>query len=100
MEYTKDAIEEYREDILELGYSFFKPKVLLTAVRLNIFDIIGDIGLSADDVAANLNSDKNAAEVFLDAMVSIGLLEKESDQYFNTEEGKEVFISGKERCQM
>ena len=98
MEYTKDAIEEYREDILELGYSFFKPKVLLTAARLKIFDIIGEIGLSADDVAANLNSDKDAAEVFLDAMVSLGLLKKEHDQYFNTEKGKEVFISGKERC--
>ncbi len=98
MEYTKDAIEEYREDILELGYSFFKPKVLLTAARLKIFDIIGEIGLSADDVAAKLNFDKDAAEVFLDAMVSLGLLEKEHDQYFNTGKGKEVFISGKERC--
>jgi predicted O-methyltransferase YrrM len=98
MEYTKDAIEEYREDILELGYSFFKPKVLLTAVRLNIFDIIGEVGLSADDVAANLNSDKEATEVFLDAIANLGLLEKERNQYFNTEKGKEVFISGKERC--
>ena len=98
MEYTKDAIEEYREDILELGYSFFKPKVLLTAARLKIFDIVGEIGLSADDVAAKLNSDKGAAEVFLDAVVSLGLLKKKRDQYFNTEKGKEVFISGKERC--
>ncbi len=98
MEYTKDAIEEYREDILELGYSFFKPKVLLTAIRLNIFDIIGDNGLSADDVASNLNSDKEATEVFLDAIASLGLLEKERNQYFNTEKGKVVFISGKVRC--
>jgi predicted transcriptional regulator len=97
MEYTKDAIEEYREDILELGYSFFKSKVLLTAARLKIFEIIGEIGLSADDVAANLNSDKDAAEVFLDAVVSLGLLKKKRNQYFNTEKGKEVFISGKER---
>ncbi|MFQ5715240.1 MAG: methyltransferase [Candidatus Scalinduaceae bacterium] len=98
MKNTKYDIEKYREDILELGYSFFKAKVLLTAVRLNIFDIIGDIGLTADDVAANLNSDKEATEVFLDAIASLGLLEKEHNQYFNTEKGKEVFISGKERC--
>jgi precorrin-6B methylase 2 len=96
MEYMKDAVNKYREDILELGYSFFKPKVLLIAARLKIFDIIGEIGLSANEVAANLSLDKDATEIFLDAMVSLGLLKKEQNQYFNTEEGKEVFISGEE----
>lgn len=96
MKNTKYDIEKYREDILELGYSFFKPKVLLTAARLKIFDIIGEIGMSASEVAAKLSLDEGATEIFLDAMVSLGLLKKEQNQFFNTEEGKEVFISNKE----
>jgi cyclopropane fatty-acyl-phospholipid synthase-like methyltransferase len=97
MEYIKDAVEEYREDILELGYSFFKPRVLLTAVKLKIFDMVGEVGQSACDVAARLKSDKDATEIFLNAMTSLGLLKKEQNQYFNTEKGKEIFISSKER---
>jgi hypothetical protein len=34
MEITKDNVDKYRERTLEFGYSFFKSKVLLTAVRL------------------------------------------------------------------
>ncbi len=97
MESCKSKIEKYREDILELGYSFFKPKVLLTATRLGIFNLIGDTGLSANDIAVKLSSDRNATNIFLDAMASIGLIKKHNNQYFNTEEGKEIFISGKER---
>ncbi|MFQ5965356.1 MAG: methyltransferase [Candidatus Scalinduaceae bacterium] len=96
MKLAKDDIVKYRNDVLELGYSFFKSKVLLTATRLDIFNVIGDSVLSANDVATKICSDMIATEIFLDAMVSLGLLKKENNQYFNTQEGKEVFISGKE----
>jgi hypothetical protein len=46
MEITKDHIDKYRERTLEFGYSFFKSKVLLTAVRLDVFNIIGEKGVS------------------------------------------------------
>ncbi|MFQ5687680.1 MAG: methyltransferase [Candidatus Scalindua sp.] len=97
MEITNDNVNKYRERTLELGYSFFKSKVLLTAVRLDVFNIIGETGLSAGDISAKLNSNVCATETFLDAMVSLDLLKKTTNMYFNTEEGKEIFIDGRDR---
>ena len=96
MGHSKENIEQYREYIIELGYSFFKPKVLLTAARLDIFNIINGLGLSAYEISTRLGSDENATGVFLDAMVSLDLLIKDRNQYFNTQIGKEVFIEDKE----
>ena len=97
MGFANDNVNKFREHILELGYSFFKSKVLLTAVRLDVFNIIGETGLSAGDISAKINSNVCATETFLDAMVSLDLLQKDNDKYFNTEEGKEIFINGRDR---
>ncbi len=96
MGFANDNVNKYREHILELGYSFFKSKVLLTAVRLDVFNIIGETELSADDISAKINSNVCSTETFLDAMVSLDLLQKDNDKYFNTEEGKEIFINGRD----
>jgi precorrin-6B methylase 2 len=97
MEYKKNSVNQFREDTLELGYSFFKSKVLLTAVRLDIFNIIGETGMTARDIATKLNSNINATEIFLDATVCLDLLNKDNRMYFNTENGREVFTEGNER---
>ena len=94
---TKDNVNKYRERTLELGYSFFKSKVLLTAVRLDVFSIIGETRQSAGDISAKINSNVYATETLLDAAVSLDLLQKDNDKYFNTEEGKEIFINGRDR---
>jgi precorrin-6B methylase 2 len=93
MEFSNDNGNKYREHILELGYSFFKSKVLLTAVKLDVFNIVGETGQSAGNISAKINSNVCATETFLDAMVSLDLLQKDNDKYFNTEEGKEIFIN-------
>ncbi len=97
MGFANDSVNKFREHILELGYSFFKSKVLLTAVRLDVFNIIGETGLSAGDISAKINSNVCATESFLDAIVSLNLLQKDNDKYFNREEGKEIFINGRDR---
>ena len=96
-EHIKDSVGEFREHTLELGYSFFQSKVLLTATRLDVFNIIGETGISACDVAVKLKSDINATKMFLDAMVCLDLLKKDNRMYFNTENGREIFIKGSER---
>ena len=97
MEHMNDSVDKFREHTLELGYSFFKSKVLLTAARLDVFNIIVETGISASDIAARLHSNINATEIFLDAMVSLDLLKKDNRMYFNTENGREVFVKGSER---
>ncbi|MBT3880363.1 MAG: methyltransferase [Candidatus Scalindua sp.] len=96
-EHIKDSVSEFREHALELGYSFFQSKVLLTATRLDVFNIIGETGISACDVATKLKSNVNATKMFLDAMVCLDLLKKDDRMYFNTENGREIFIKGSER---
>ncbi len=90
------TIERYRSEILELGYSFFQPRVLLTATKLDLFNTIGETSLSADEIATRLRLDCDATETFLNAMVSVGFLIKDNNLFRNTDEGKEVFIKGKE----
>ncbi len=96
MGFVNDNVHKFRERTLELGYSFFKSKVLLTAVRLDVFNIIDETGLSVGDISAKMNSNVRATETFLDAMVSLDLLQKDNEKYFNTEEGKEIFINGRD----
>ena len=83
MGFANDNVNKFREHILELGYSFFKSKVLLTAVRFDVFNIIGEAGLSAGYISAKIHSNVCATETFLDAMVSLDLLQKDNDKYFN-----------------
>ena len=92
-----DSVNKFREQTLELGYSFFKSKVLLTAARLDVFNMIVETGITASDIAARLHSNINATETFLDAMVSLDLLKKDNRMYFNTENGREIFVKGSER---
>ena len=44
--------------------------------------------MSAHDISLRLNLDRDAAETFFNAMVSLGLLIKDKNLYFNTENGK------------
>lgn len=97
MKIANHNINKFREHTLEIGYSFFKSKVLLTATRLDVFNIIGEKGMSAGDIAAKLHSNTEATETFLDAIVSLDLLRKDNCLFYNTEEGREIFIKGKER---
>lgn len=82
--------------MLEIGYSFFKPRVLITATKLDLFNTIGETHITVREIASRLDLDRDATETFLNAMVSLGFLGKDKNSYFNTEEGKEVFIKGKE----
>ncbi|NOG82586.1 MAG: SAM-dependent methyltransferase [Planctomycetes bacterium] len=90
------TIQRYRDNLLELGYSFFKPRVLITATKLDIFNTLGEATMSASETASRLGLDQNATETFLNALVSLGLLMRDNGAYSNTEEGKELFITGKE----
>lgn len=74
------------ESILSIASAFRKSKILLSAIELGIFSLIGHRELNSKDVAYELNTDENATERMLNALASIGLLDKSRQHFRNTSE--------------
>ncbi|XP_043313543.1 probable bifunctional dTTP/UTP pyrophosphatase/methyltransferase protein isoform X1 [Cervus canadensis] len=84
--------------LLGLMDGFKASKVLLTACRLNVFDVLKDRGpLTAADVAREIDASVDGAERLLDVCVALGLLEKAGGGYSNTETASRHLASDAEQ---
>jgi O-methyltransferase domain/Dimerisation domain len=72
------------ESILQLGLGFWGSKTLLSAVELGLFTALAGGPLARDELAARLSLHPRSARDFLDALVALGMLEREDDRYANT----------------
>src|SRR4051812_49905024 len=80
------------EAILQLGFGFWGSKTLLSAVELGIFSELADAGaLDGEALRERLGLDPRSAGDFFDALVALGMLEREGDRYSNTA-ATEVFL--------
>jgi predicted O-methyltransferase YrrM len=60
----------------------FSPSCVLgAAAELDVFTVLGDQTLTAEQVTERLNSDLRATRMLLDAVTALNLLEKESGRY-------------------
>src|SRR5262245_32204468 len=81
----KAMTDEPRPDaILQLGLAFWGSKALLTAVELGLFTTLARGPLTGKTVAAELGLQHRGTGDWLDAMVSLGLIERTGDEYANT----------------
>ncbi|UCD79144.1 MAG: methyltransferase [Desulfobacterales bacterium] len=71
-------------EILEISGYFWKTAVLHTAVKLEVFTIIGDGRLTAEQISRRLNAALKGCERLLNALVAMELLEKSDDFFANT----------------
>jgi hypothetical protein len=79
------AIAEVTPDgILQLGLAFWGSKTLLSAVELGVFSELGRGPLRAEVLIERLRLNRRAARDFLDALVALGMLNREDDVYWNT----------------
>lgn len=78
----------------ELSYAFQKSRTLFAAMQFDIFTLIGDRHLSSDDIAEQLNLDKRATDRLLNALTSLGLLNKKDFNFSNTESSKTFLVKG------
>jgi hypothetical protein len=70
--------------ILELGYAFRKSRALLSALELDLFTLLADGPLHLEQIAFRAGMHCRGAEDFLDALVSLDLLERDDeDRYRN-----------------
>ncbi len=67
--------------ILGLARGFMESRVLLTAVELDIFTALANRAMTAREAARALGSDLRGTTTLLDALVGLGLLEKEHDVF-------------------
>jgi SAM-dependent methyltransferase len=78
-------------DIFQLGY-YWECKVLLTAVKLDVFGALAQGNGKGTEVARRLGTDPQATSLLLNALVSIGLLCKEGDRYANSQEARDYLV--------
>ena len=81
------AVSATPDAIMQLGFAFWGSKTLLSAVELGLFTLLGDGPLSAEALTTRLKLHPRSVRDFLDALVSLGQLERNDGLYSNTPAG-------------
>jgi hypothetical protein len=75
------------EGILQLGTGFWASKTLLSAVEVGLFtELAGSGPLDAEQLRDRLGLHPRSARDFFDALVALGMLERDDGRYRNTPE--------------
>lgn len=83
------------EAILRLGFGYWGSKTLLSAVELGVFTALGDGPLTADELRQRLALDRRGARDFFDALVALGMLERNEGRYRNAPDTALFLVRGK-----
>jgi hypothetical protein len=79
------AAEVAPDAIMQLGLAFWGSKTLLSAIELEVFsELAGADALEGEVLRERLGLHKRSAKDFFDALVALGMLEREDDRYSNT----------------
>jgi hypothetical protein len=74
--------------IMQLGLAFWGSKTLLSAIELGVFSELADEGtLDAETLRDRLGLHPRSATDFFDALVALGMLERDDGRYTNTPAG-------------
>jgi hypothetical protein len=80
-----EAARPTPEAIMKLGSAFWGSKTLLSAVELGLFSELAASGpLAAEGLRDRLGLHERSARDFFDALVALGMLEREDGVYRNT----------------
>ena len=82
------------DTIREFASSFQKSRILLTGFELDIFTNIEESGTTNKQIAGKLKLDEHACERLMNALVSLGFLNKQNQLYSNTPDSF-AFLSNK-----
>jgi hypothetical protein len=72
------------DGILQLGFGFWASKALLSAVELGVFSILAEGPKPAEPLLAELGLQRRGAIDWLDALVTLGMLDRTETGYANT----------------
>ncbi len=80
---AKDTAGVLPDDLFETIRAFMPSRVILTALELDVFTALRD-GCNAGDLAERIAADPRGTGMLLNALVSLGLLQKENGTFRNT----------------
>jgi SAM-dependent methyltransferase len=81
-----DGQQPTPDTIMQLGLGFWGSKALLSAVGLGLFSELAEGPLEAEALRERLGLHERSATDFFDALVALGMLEREDGRYANTTE--------------
>ncbi len=81
------------DELLQKLHAGWEGRVILTAAELGVADALAGEALTAEEAAGKLGADPRATEIFLDAMVALGLAKKADGRYENTAVADEFFAA-------
>lgn len=84
------------ERIQETARAFQPSRILLTAVELGIFGLLGDgRPRKSSAVATTMETDLRATDRLMNALAALGFLIKDGDQFHNSPDVEEFLVPGK-----
>jgi O-methyltransferase/methyltransferase family protein len=90
---TKMAVTPDR--IMQLGLGFWASKTLLSGIELGLFTELANGALTAQELTERLKLHPRSARDFFDALVALGMLEREGEIYRNTPETDQLLVRGR-----
>jgi hypothetical protein len=78
--------------IMQLGLAFWGSKALLSAVELRLFAVLCDGPLDAEELRTRLGLHPRSARDFFDALVALGMLERDGDGRYSNTPATELFL--------
>jgi hypothetical protein len=79
--------------IIELGFAFQKSRILLTACELDIFSILDNDSKTSLEIAEAIPANQSSLERLLNALVSLNMLHKEDNKYYNSKISARFLVS-------
>ncbi len=89
---AKDEAGTLPDDLNEMIRAFMPSRAVLTALELDLFTAVAG-GASAEDAARKIQADPRAAEMLLNVLVNLKLLDKKDDRFYNTAASARFFCA-------
>jgi (2Fe-2S) ferredoxin/predicted O-methyltransferase YrrM len=90
---AREASGALPDDLNERIRAFRQSRVILTALELDLFSVIGEGGAAAD-IAARIHADPRATEMLLHALASLQLVAKRDGVFHNSPVAARYFTAG------
>lgn len=80
------------DNIMQLGLGFWASKTLLSAIELRLFTELARGPMTADAIGERLNLHPRAVRDFLDALVSLRMLERDRENLYRNAPEADMFL--------
>jgi O-methyltransferase domain/Dimerisation domain len=84
--------------LMRLAAGHVEARIVQTAIELAVFDALEDTGLTSEALAHRLKLDPKAAELLLNALVSLDLLHKHGEQFSLADPARKYLVRSSPFC--